>query len=115
LFINRGFDGCVNVYSHEAWEKQMRQIRRIPPGDLNGRAFKRAFLMDAREVTVDAQGRIPIPPALIRRADLGKEARVHGDDDHIEIWNPVTYEAKVGPVLDDFENLASIYLKDPVE
>jgi MraZ protein len=115
LFINRGFDGCVNVFSPEAWEKQMRQIRRIPPGDVNGRAFKRAFLMDAREVTVDAQGRIPIPPALIRRADLGKEARVHGDDDHIEIWNPQTYEAKVGPVLDDFENLASIYLKDPVE
>jgi MraZ protein len=115
LFINRGFDGCVNVFSPEAWEKQMRLIRRIPPGDERGRAFKRAFLMDAREVTVDGQGRIPIPPALIRRAELGKDARLHGDDDHIEIWNPQRYEAKVASALDDYENLAAVYLKDSVE
>ena len=31
----------------------------------SGRAFARAFLMDASKVTVDAQGRITIPPALI--------------------------------------------------
>jgi MraZ protein len=118
LFINRGFDGCVNVYAPEAWEMRLRQIRRIPPGEVQGRAFRRAFLMDAREVTVDAQGRVPIPPALIRRAGIGKEARLHGDDDHIEIWDPVRFDAKVGPVLDvdgTYEDLAAKFLKDPLE
>ena len=118
LFINLGFDGCVNVYAPDAWEMRLRYIRRIPPGEEQGRAFRRAFLMDAREVTVDAQGRVPIPPALIRRAGIGKEARLHGDDDHIEIWDPAKFDAKVGPVLDGdgtYEDLAAKYLKDPLE
>jgi MraZ protein len=118
LFINHGFDGCVYVYAPEAWEKRLRQLRRIPPGNEQGRAFRRAFLMDAREVTVDAQGRVPIPPALIRRAGIGKEARLHGDDDHIEIWDPTRFEQTVGPVIGEkgaFEELAAKYLNDPLE
>jgi MraZ protein len=118
LFVNMGFDRCVSVFAPGGWERQMRALRRIAPGDERGRAFKRAFLMDAREVTVDAQGRVPIPPALLRRAGLGKEARLHGNDDHIEIWDPVRYEQKVAPILDEegaYEKLAEIYLKDPVE
>lgn len=118
LFVNLGFDGCVNVYAPDAWERRLKAIRRIPPGDVQGRAFRRAFLMDAREVTVDAQGRVPIPPALIRRAGIGKDARLHGDDDHIEVWDPRKFDEKVGPVLEvqgTYEDLAAKYLNDPLE
>jgi MraZ protein len=71
--------------------------------------------MDAKEVTVDAQGRVPIPPALIRRASLDKEAVVHGAEDHIEIWNPEKFNASVSPVIDvpgQYELLAAEHLKD---
>src|SRR5215831_19961469 len=92
LVLNMGFDGCVHVFSLDEWKRTMESIRRIPLSDPQGRVFRRAFLMDAREVTVDAQGRVPIPPALIRRAGIGKEARLHGDDDHIEIWDPAKFD-----------------------
>ena len=113
--LNMGFDGCVNAYSKDEWKRMMDRLRRIPLGDPTGRAFRRAFMNDAREVTVDAQGRVPIPPALIRRASLDREAVVHGAEDHIEIWNPQRFQAVLAPVIDvegQYEKLAAEHLKD---
>ena len=113
--LNMGFDGCVNAYSPEDWSRMMDRMRKIPLGNATGRAFRRAFMLDAREVTVDSQGRVPIPPALIRRAALGKEAVLHGAEDHIEIWNPDRFRAVLAPVTDvegQYEKLAAEHLKD---
>jgi len=113
--LNLGFDGCVYAYSPHEWTRMMERLRKISLGNATGRAFRRAFLMDAKEVTVDSQGRVPIPPALMRRAALGKEAVLHGAEDHIEIWNPDRFRAAVAPVTDivgEYERLASEHLKD---
>lgn len=113
--LNMGFDGCVNAYSKDEWKRMMDRLRRIPMGDPTGRAFRRAFMSDAKEVTVDAQGRVPIPPALIRRASLDREAVVHGAEDHIEIWNPQRFQNLLAPIVDvdgQYEKLAAQHLKD---
>jgi MraZ protein len=113
--LNMGFDGCVNVYSREEWKRRMDQVRRISIASASGRTFRRVFLMDAKEVLVDAQGRVPIPPALTRRASLDKEAVVHGAADHIEIWNPQVFQTKVAAIVDregEYERLAAEHLKD---
>jgi MraZ protein len=81
-----GFEGCLSLYGHDEWKRVEDRLRKIPMGDRRGRAFARAFLMDAGKVTVDAQGRITIPPALLRRAGLGKDAILLGQVDRIEIW-----------------------------
>lgn len=114
LYVNMGFDGCVNIYSPAQWQEWMDRIRRAKDVAL-ARRFRRAFMSDAREVSVDAQGRVPIPPALIRRADLGKEAVLHGAGTHIELWNPKRYAAVLAPVLDvdgEYERLGEQFLKD---
>jgi len=115
FFLNMGFDGCVNVYSKEEWKRWMELLRGISMADAAGRAFRRVFLMDAKEVTVDAQGRVPIPPALSRRASLDREAVVHGAEDHIEIWNPEHFRSHTSKVVDvpgEYEKLAAELLKD---
>ncbi len=81
-----GFEGCLALYDLDEWKHVEDRLRRIPMGDRRGRAFARAFLMDACKVTVDAQGRITIPPALMRRAGLGKDAVLLGQVDRIEVW-----------------------------
>ena len=81
-----GFEGCLSLYGLDEWMRVEDRLRKIPMGDRRGRAFARAFLMDACKVTVDAQGRITIPPALMRRAGLGKDAILLGQVDRIEIW-----------------------------
>jgi len=109
FYLNRGFDGCVAVYSPDSWQRMLERIRKFSPGDPKARAFRRAFLKDAMEVTVDAQGRVTIPPALIALAALGKEAVLHGADTCIEIWDPKRFQEKSATAVDaagSFEDLA---------
>lgn len=82
-----GFEGCLALFGLDEWMRVEDRLRKVPMGDRRGRAFARAFLMDACKVTVDAQGRVTIPPALMRRAGLGKEAVLLGQVDRIEIWD----------------------------
>ena len=109
--LNMGLDGCVNVYSEKDWNRTMQLLmRRVPLGDYEGRMFLRAFTQGKKKVTVDKQGRVPIPPSLSRRASLAREAVVHGGDDHIEIWNPERYSKLLAPILEvegAYERLAA--------
>jgi MraZ protein len=101
-----GFEGCLALYAPEDWKHVEARLRRIPMGDRKGRAFARAFLMNAAPVTVDAQGRITIPPALLRRAELGKEAVLHGQVDRIEIWRPDRLQVVLSETDGQIEKLA---------
>ena len=101
-----GFEGCLALYTNEQWSRVEERLQQLPIGGRKGRAFARAFLMDASKVTVDAQGRITIPPALIGRAGLGKEAVLLGQVGRIEIWNPDRLKAVVGEAQSQFETLA---------
>ncbi|MBI1798630.1 MAG: division/cell wall cluster transcriptional repressor MraZ [Candidatus Eisenbacteria bacterium] len=103
-----GFEGCLSLYSPDDWRRVEERLRRIPMGDRRGRAFARAFLMDACKVTVDAQGRVTIPPALVHRAGLGKEAVLHGQVDRIEIWDPVRLKSVVAETAETDGRLESL-------
>ncbi len=111
FYLNRGFEGCVAVYPSEAWALWMGRLRRRSVKVPNARAFQRMFMKDAREVTVDAQGRVTIPPALISHAALGKEALLHGANDHIEIWNPERFEKALGSYAtgDEYDRAGALY------
>ena len=84
---------------------------RAPRGKRMDRAFKRALLMNAKRVPVDAQGRITIPSALLDRAGLGKEAVLLGQGTHIEIWNRERLQAVLGEAEARFEQAAEEVLK----
>lgn len=115
FYLNRGFDSCIAVYPHDSWQRMLEKIRKFSPGDPKARAFKRAFLKDAMEVTVDSQGRVTIPPALITHAALAKDAVLHGSDNCIEIWNPQRFEGLTGNVVNtpgDYEELAAALFKE---
>jgi len=106
FFLVAGFEGCLALYATEEWRRVEERLRQIPMGDRRGRAFARAFLMDATKVSVDAQGRIAIPPALMGRAGLGKEAVLLGQVDRIEIWNQERLSALVQDATGEYETLA---------
>lgn len=113
--VSMGLDQCVAVYSPDEWQRMMAKLRKVSMGSASGRAFRRAFMTDAKEVSVDGQGRITVPPALMRRAALGKEAVLHGAEDHVEIWNPERFRNLLAPIIDvegEFEKLAAEHLKD---
>ena len=106
FFLVAGFEGCLALYAPEDWARVEERMRRLPMGGRKARAFTRAFLMDATPVSVDAQGRVTIPPALMSRAGLGKEATLHGVGDHIEIWNPEQLQAVIDGTQPQLPDLA---------
>ena len=105
--LAEGFEGCLALYSEEEWTRVDQRLRRLPMGGRSGRAFQRAFLLDVVKVSVDAQGRITIPPALLSRAGLGKEAVLHGVLNRIEIWNPERFAAEIKLGRDQLDALAA--------
>ena len=106
FFLVAGFEGCLALYTPDEWKRVEERLRQIPMGDRRGRAFARAFLMDATKVSVDAQGRVAIPPALMGRAGLGKEAVLLGQVDRIEIWLPERLHAATKEAQESMESLA---------
>lgn len=101
FFIRPSHEGCLELYGESEWaaveEKLRRKLRRGP----NFVAAVRKYIQDAAWVSVDTQGRITIPSALLSRAGLGKEAVLHGNIDIIEIWNPEQFQiaqTKASPV-----------------
>ena len=54
------------------------------------------------DATVDAQGRIPIPSKIAQIAGLTKETLIVGMGDHVEIWNPATFDAYFAHVTENY-------------
>ena len=105
-----GFEGCLALYDETQWARVEERLQQLP-GKRMDRAFKRALLMNAKRVTVDAQGRITIPSALLDRAELGRDAVLLGQGTHIEIWNPKRLKQVEGEVEPNFEQYAEEVLK----
>ena len=101
-----GLGGCLWLYAEEDWQVFEERLQKMSMGRKAQRDFARAFLVGASKVTVDKQGRISIPPSLMGRAGLGKDAVLHGQVGRIEIWSPDKFKESTAHVL---ENLAQHY------
>lgn len=106
VIVNRGLDGCLNVYTVAQWETVYQKIASLPSTNKDARMFQRAFLAKASEVELDSQGRILIPAGLISAAGLEKECLIIGVANHLEIWSKDRWTALEEEQLDSFEDYA---------
>lgn len=106
VIVNRGLDGCLNVYTVAQWETVYQKIASLPSTNKDARMFQRTFLAKASEVELDSQGRILIPAGLISAAGLEKECLIIGVANHLEIWSKDRWTALEEEQLDSFEDYA---------
>lgn len=104
--MTRGFEQCVFLYPMDGWEHIETQIGALNMYSRQSRDFIRTILMWADEVTLDAQGRISLTKPLIEFAGLSEKALIIGALDHIEIWDPESFETYMNGQQDDYESLA---------
>ncbi len=86
FWIARGTsDKFLAVYSVEGWKDVLRQVRdlRGPQGE----KLRRWICSGAVEVTPDKQGRILIPQALRKYAELERDVVIAGTGKKAEIWD----------------------------
>jgi MraZ protein len=90
--ITKGQEHCLYVWTPEAWQQEYERVSSLPTMDRKARKFKRSFFAGANNVSLDKQGRIPIPEKLREWAGMVKDITVVGNGDLVEIWSTEVWE-----------------------
>ena len=101
--ITKGNDGCLAIYTNEAWETFLGKISMLP-NTKNTRKYVREFVSSAENVETDKQGRILVPQGLREYAELDKDVVLAGVIDKIEVWNKQRWDDETD--CDDIDDIA---------
>jgi MraZ protein len=107
VVITRGLDECLDVFARADWDALVEaRLAPLDPFSKEARDLKRFFFAAASDAELDKQGRILVPPALTKRAGLGREVVVAGVHDRLEIWDRTSWAAKVTKVEGSADDVA---------
>ena len=96
VVLTRGLDGCVDVFARADWDRRVQEsLAPLNPFTKEARDLTRFFFAAAADADLDKQGRVLVPPALVKHAKLGREVVVAGARDHLEIWDRKAWAAHV--------------------
>jgi MraZ protein len=107
VFVTRGIDPCVAVYTREEWGRFVSaRLDELNPFSREARQMRRYIFSAATEGDLDRQGRVTLPAALMKYAKLERDVVVAGVQDHVEIWDPATWHAQLEEVEGSAELVA---------
>lgn len=86
LYITKGFDGCLAVYTEEEFAPRLAAFRSMSFNHADTRSHLRINFASIDKVEIDGQGRLPIPARLLQREGIGQDVVIVGVLDHFEIW-----------------------------
>ncbi len=90
VVLSPGVDGCIWVYTPEAWETFAEKLNALP-NNKEGRRLKRIFFNNTKKDMLDKSGRVGIPDHLKTHANITKTVIVAGSYDKLEIWSAETW------------------------
>ncbi len=103
--------GYLSVYSKDRFENVIKpEIKKINKLSSAARKLEKAIVLEASEVNVDSQGRIPVISELWERigAKPGDEICVFNDDDKLLICTKTFYDNEDHD-LSDIEGLETLF------
>jgi MraZ protein len=89
----RGIETCLYVFPMETWEEKAKELDKVTLDPKQRRLIERRFFGTAYECELDAQGRIVVPSAFRRYAELVGESAIIGARHRFEIWNLAKWES----------------------
>ncbi len=99
--INRDvFSPCLVLYPMIEWERINQMLRRLNRFVKQNMEFIRRFTSGATPLELDANGRFLMPYALVNDPKVGKDIKLLGLGDRIEIWDRERYTAMRGEGVD---------------
>lgn len=84
ITVLRGSDKCLTLYSAEEWEIYAQKISELPRTKV--REITRYLYSNSIEVKPDAQGRVLLPPEMLKFAGIQKNIITVGCGRYAEIW-----------------------------
>ena len=92
--ITKRQEHCLAVYTPEAWKQEYERVNNLPNTNRKARMYRRSLFAGANDVTLDKQGRIPVPENLRVWAGMEKDVTVVGSGDVIELWPTSVWNAE---------------------
>ncbi|MFB3784960.1 MAG: division/cell wall cluster transcriptional repressor MraZ [bacterium] len=87
LILIRWMDKSLVLFPECNWLPLAENVSRLAYYTKEGQAIRRQMYANAREVSLDKEGRIIIPQDMVEYARLDGKVIVSGDWDKIMIWN----------------------------
>ncbi|WCT11303.1 division/cell wall cluster transcriptional repressor MraZ [Mucilaginibacter jinjuensis] len=106
LVINRGFEKHLVIYTRKEWNLIIEDLAKLNQYEKRTREFIRYFTRGATELSLDANGRILLPKALLEYAGIGNDVVLACQLNKIEVWDQKAYDAQMDSEPENFANLA---------
>ncbi len=84
ITVLRGSDKCLTLYSAEEWANYAEKISALPRTQV--REITRYLYSNSIEVQPDSQGRVLLPPDMLKFAGIVKNVITVGCGRYAEIW-----------------------------
>lgn len=111
LFVLRGFDGCLALYTKEHFDKLIETLSQYSFLSSDARNLQRATLASVNQLNIDKVNRIQFTPSLLEKYGIGKDVTVIGVGDHIEVWDKKAYTEYENNTLSKYEEIADKLVK----
>ncbi len=98
VFLTKGFDECVWVFSPSEWESYSARYAETNPTSRRARILRRRVFGSTFELELDRQGRVVVPPPLRGHADLKDEVVIVGAGTWLELWDKEKWDAQLGEI-----------------
>ena len=105
--ITPGQEDCLTVWPMDVFEKEYERIANLPATDRDARKYRRTIFAGGADVSLDNQGRIPIPENLREWAQMAKDVTVTGSGPLIELWAREKWESERDEAGEFFSSISS--------
>ena len=96
---------CLLLYPRPAWEPIRAQIMAFSSLERQTSMVQRLLVGFAKDIEIDAAGRLLIPPELRRYASLEKQVMLVGQGSHFEVWNMEKWEQQIDEIVAQGDSL----------
>jgi len=96
---------CLLVYPRPAWEPIRAQIMSYSSLDRQTSMVQRLLVGFAKDVEMDAAGRVLVTPELRRYASLEKQVMLVGQGTHLELWSLEAWEKQIDQIIAQGDSL----------
>ena len=96
---------CLLLYPRAQWESIRERIMSYSSLERQTSMLQRLLVGHAKDVEIDASGRLLIAPELRRYASLDKQVMLVGQGGHFEIWAMEAWEKQIEQIISLGDNL----------
>jgi MraZ protein len=97
--------GTLALYANHYFEQYAERCHSLLEATDEKEDFEQVFYSMATLLDIDKQGRVILPPRILKYAGIGKKVTLAGQRDHLVLWNREDFDAFMDKNWDRYPDL----------